>query len=208
MSIYTILSSGGMSRSVLAVLLVGVLALVYCTSCSSGPIADGIKSLKAKITGTSGMTNAFTRKSTSGSADPLSEGMTVAESARVVQKLGNVFNREDTLRDGSAYTSGTPGDAYDPINMGALKQTEIDAHKRGLSDMTPFNSYGPSGPNKTIRDDDEYMRNTGVPWVGGRPRTVKKVASGPQAGARQVTSASEKDIYQTHIISATEPTWG
>lgn len=152
--------------------------------------------------------NPFTRKSTSGSTDPLSEGMSVAESTRVVQKLSDVFNREDTLRDGSAYTSGRSGDAYDPINMGALKQTEIDAHKRGLSEMTPFNSYGPSGPNKTIRDDDEYTRNTGVPWVGGRPRTVKKVASGPQAGARQVTSASEKDIYQTHIISATEPTWG
>ena len=92
--------------------------------------------------------------------------------------------------------------------MGALKQTEIDAHKRGLSEMTPFNSYGPAGPNKTIRDDDEYTRNTGVPWVGGRPKTINKVASGPQAGARQVTSASEKDIYQAHLMSANAPTWG
>lgn len=197
-----------MSTCVLAILLVGVLALVYCTSCSSGPVANWVKSIKSRTIGASGMSNAFTRKSTSGSADPLSEGMSVAESTRVVQKLSDIFNREDTLRDGSAYTSGRPGDVYDPINMGALKQTEIDAHKRGLSEMTPFNSYGPSGPSKTIRDDDEYTRNTGVPWVGGRPRTVKKVASGPQAGARQVTSASQKDIYQTHIISAMEPTWG
>jgi hypothetical protein len=136
-------------NTVLAILLVLVLVLVYSTSCSTGPIAEKIKLLKAKITGKS-------------------EGMTVAESTRVVNKLGSIFDREDTLRDGSAYTSGNQGGAYDPINMGALKQTEIDAHKRGLSEMTPFNSYGPSGPNKTLRDDDEYTRNTGPKYFGKR----------------------------------------
>jgi hypothetical protein len=185
---------------VLGFLLVGILALVYCTSCSTGPIANGVKKLKARFAGGCGC---------SGSSDGgTKDGMTVNESLGVVKKLSSVFDREDTVRSGSQYTSDSNPDQYDPINMGALKQTEIDAHKRGLAEMTPFNSYGPAGPNKTIRDDDEYTRNTGVPWVGGRPRTINKVASGPQAGARQVTSASEKDIYQAHLMSANEPSWG
>lgn len=174
----------------------GILLVVYCTSCSTGPVADGVRKLKAKFASHG-----------CGCGNSKNDGMTVAESMRHVKKLGSVFGREDVASANQPYAPGM-GDQYDPINMGALKQTEIDAHKKGIADMNPFNSYGPAGPSKTLRDDDEYTRNTGVPWVGGRPRTVKKVASGPQAGARQVTSASEKDIYQTHLISASEPTWG
>lgn len=185
---------------VLAVLLVGILALVYCTSCSTGPIANGVKKLKARFAGGGCCSGS--------SGDETKSGMSVAEGTRVVSKLNSIFDKEDTVRSGSAYTSGSGEDAYDPINMGALKQTEIDAHKRGVADMTPFNSYGPAGPNKTIRDDDDWARSTGVPYVGGRPKGIKQLASGPQPGARQVPSTSDKDIYQAHLMSANEPTWG
>jgi hypothetical protein len=166
-------------------------------------VANGVRKLKARFTsrpgcGCSGSVPAASEKA---------EGMTVKESVAVAKKLGSVFEREDTANSEKPYGIGM-GDQYDPINMGALKQSEIDAHKRGIAEMAPFNSYGPAGPKKVLRDDDDYTRNTGVPWVGGRPRTLKKVASGPQAGARQVTSASEKDIYVTHLMSANEPTWG
>jgi len=177
---------------VLAVLLVGILVLVYCTSCSTGPVASAVKKLKSKISGKCGCPG---------------EGMSVKESVRVVKKLGNVFDREDVANSDVPYAPGMK-DQYDPINMGALKQTEIDAHKRGIAEMAPFQSYGPAAPNKVIRDDNDWLRSTGVPFVGGMPRALKRVASGPQAGARQTTSTSEKDIYMTHLASMNEPTWG
>ncbi len=180
------------SSVLLGCLLAGVLLLVYVSSTDDNVISRAW----ARVRG-----DGF------GSEDPLSEGMTVGESIRVVKKLNNVFDREDTVGNKVPFAPGSP-ESYDPINMGALKQTEIDAHKRSISELTPFNSYGPAGPDKAIRDDDEYTRNTGVTWIGGRPRTVKKFASGPQAGARQVTSASNRDIYLTHLLSKHEPTWG
>lgn len=135
------------------------------------------------------------------------EGMTMAETRRALSKIDRVFGKEDLSTDpGPAYNAPSDLARYDPLQMGALKQTEVDAHKRGLREMSPFASYGPAGSQRIIRDDDEYTRNTGVVWIGGRPRTVNKVMSGPQAGARQVTSTSEKDIRVTHIKSMTEPT--
>jgi hypothetical protein len=136
------------------------------------------------------------------------QGMTPGESLRLVSKLDSVFGKEDAASIEPDHVGPAAGAQYDPINMGALKQTEIDAHKRGLKEMSPFANTGPAAPNKILRDDDDYTRNTGVTWIGGRPRTVNKVVSGPQAGARQVTSTAEKDIRETHIRAMNAPQWG
>lgn len=190
-----------MSR-VLAALLVGILLLVYCTSCSSGPVADKVQKLKARFASRS--SGSGDRTSTD-NENATKDGMSIQESLGVVKKLGGIFDKEDVANSDVPYAPGM-GDQYDPIQMGALKQTEIDAHKRGLAEMAPFQSYGPS--MKVVRDDNDWLRSTGVPFVGGMPRSLKKLPSGPQAMARQVPSTSEKDIYATHLISASEPTWG
>jgi hypothetical protein len=147
--------------------------------------------------------------STSGFTSGGPEGMTVAESARTAAVIGNAFDREDTPPNNDVYLSGAPDGSYDPIQMGALKQTEVDAHNRGVSEMTPFNYLGPAKPSSAIRDDNDYMRNTGITPIGGlNPRTVNAVASGPQAGSRQAPSASDKDIQDLHLqqkYAATSP---
>lgn len=190
-----------MSR-VLAALLVGILLLVYCTSCSSGPVANKVQKLKARFANRSNVSDPQTALDKS---DATKDGMSIQESLGVVRKLGGIFDKEDVASPDFPYAPGV-GDQYDPIQMGALKQTEIDAHKRGLAEMAPFQSYGPS--MKVVRDDNDWLRATGVPFVGGMPRSLKKIPSGPQAMARQVPSTSEKDIYTTHLISASEPCWG
>lgn len=90
--------------------------------------------------------------------------------------------------------------SYDPIAMGAVKQSEIDAHHRNLAERSPFATVGTAGAKNVLRDDDEIYRDTGVKWVFRPPsRTFKTVLGGPQDGARQVGSVSEKDITKLHM---------
>lgn len=138
------------------------------------------------------------------------EGMTVNETTRVLSKIDNVFGTEDRSVDyGPDYIAPAGQSSYDPLQMGAVKQSEVDSHKRGIKEMSPFASYGPRPPQGVLRDDNEYMRNTGIIPIGGlNPRTVNVVMSGPQAGARGVVSTAEADIRDLHIKQSTSPSWG
>lgn len=201
---------------VLGVMLVIVILLIVGTMFPNGPVANAgrrvcgafSRNSSGGCTSCAGASSATPAAATTSGFVSGPEGMTVSESVRVVSKLGGVFDREDVPAKNDVYMSSSPDGSYDPIQMGALKPAEVAAHKHGFEEMTPFNYLGPVKPSSTLRDDDEYTRNTGVTWVGGRPRTVKQVASGPQAGARNVVSASDKDIQETHLISMYEPTWG
>lgn len=100
--------------------------------------------------------------------------------------------------------------SYDPIAMGAVKQSEVDAHYKNLAERSPFATVGTAGAKNVLRDDDEIYRNTGVKWVFRPPsRSFKTVLSGPQDGARQVGSVTQKDIVKQHFSEGgrTEYKW-
>ena len=139
----------------------------------------------------------------------MTQGMTDDESLRLLAKLSNMTSKENNSAMEKPFIGHESG-VYDPIQMGALKQSEVDSHNRSLREMMPFSYLGPAAPAKVIRDDDDFLRNTGVPWVGtgSNLTAVRGVMSGPQAAARQLTSTSEKDIAITHFKAATSPSWG
>lgn len=124
------------------------------------------------------------------------------------KKTSNIFSGRPSI-GALANKEGFSGDeddkmnvsssSYDPITMGAVKQSEVDAHYRNLEERSPFATVGTAGAKNVLRDDDEIYRNTGVKWVYRPPsRTFTTVLGGPQDGARQVGSVTEKDIFRQH----------
>jgi hypothetical protein len=135
------------------------------------------------------------------------QGMTNAETVNTLSKIGQVFDVEDDNVVPSPYVVDSSSN-YDPVRMGAIKANELEAHKRGLQDMAPFAYTGPARPSSFLRDDDPYYRATGIKSVGGVvPRSLRKAVSGPQAGARQVTTTSEVDLRAVHVDAALAPTY-
>jgi hypothetical protein len=97
---------------------------------------------------------------------------------------------------------------YDPISMGAIKQTEVDAHHKGLMERGSFSTTGAIQPSRVKRDDDPYTRETGVPWIGGLPnRAFNRKIGGPQSGARESVSASTKSIEELHRTANKSSVW-
>lgn len=139
-------------------------------------------------------------------ADP---DMSNGENRRTMDKLDTILSKENRSRLDPAFIGQESG-SYDPIMMGALKKTEVDAHRQSLREMLPFTQTGPAAPERMIRDDDEKTRNTGIVWLGtgGGQNALRLLASGPQGGARQVPSTSMKDIQITHILAENMPQWG
>jgi hypothetical protein len=97
---------------------------------------------------------------------------------------------------------------YDPIAMGAVKQSEVNAHYKGLKERSPFSTVGALSAGRVKRDDDPYSRETGVPWVGGVPhRAFNRRVGGPQSGARDTVSASAKAINELHQSASNANVW-
>lgn len=97
------------------------------------------------------------------------------------------------------YANGVPEggqiSTYDPVQMGAIKQSEVASHYNNLKDRSPFSAVGVTSAGSVRRDDDPYMRDSGIPWVGGLPRRAYKARDqGPGGGARQTISASASSL--------------
>jgi len=98
--------------------------------------------------------------------------------------------------------------SYDPIQMGAIKQSEVDSHYNNLKDRSPFSAVGVTSASSVRRDDDPYMRDSGVPWVGGIPRRAfKGEHQGPQGGARQTISASAESLDRLSKEASSSKSW-
>jgi hypothetical protein len=168
-----------------ALLFVAILVIIWCAS--STPFGMNVRGKVAKLAGRQGMTN--------------------DESVRLLSKIDTVFGKEDASVVPSPMIADSSS-SWDAVRAGALKESEVEAHKRSLADMSPFTYTGPARPTSFLRDDDPYYLNTGIKSVGGVvPRSLRKIVSGPQAGARQATSASEADIRYAHVCAALAPVY-
>jgi hypothetical protein len=130
------------------------------------------------------------------------EGMRQDYPPRIVSGSPTIKNIADTegFTDDGGDKMARESSSYDPLTMGAVKQSEVDAHYKNLAERSPFATVGTAGAKNVLRDDDEILRNTGVPWVFRPPsRSFKTVMGGPQDGARQVGSVTQKDITKQHF---------
>jgi hypothetical protein len=97
---------------------------------------------------------------------------------------------------------------YDPVQMGAIKKSEVDSHYANLKDRSPFSAVGVTSARSVRRDDDPYMRDSGVPWVGGIPRRAyKSMNQGPRGGARETISASSASLERLGREARNSKSW-
>jgi hypothetical protein len=186
----------------IALFIVVVLIVIYACSCSSGfdigkmSIASNpIRSFLMRFTNNDASENV-----TNEMDQPFS-----LTSNKAVDDVDQISSLE-----GFAGQSNSIGNVsvYDPIAMGAVKQTEVNAHYKGLKERSPFSTVGAIQPSRVKRDDDPYTRETGVPWVGGLPsRAFNRTIGGPQNGARESVSASSKSIEELHRSANKSPVW-
>ena len=172
-----------------ALFLVVVIIIIYAVTCSYdngediNPMAKGvdiIKSILFKI----GL------RDKDPNADPFSgSNASKGNTSGAINDLAALEGFDGNLNEVGDVSS------YDPVAMGAVKKSEVDAHYKNLKERSPFSTVGSAAPSSVRRDDDPFTRESGVPWVGGVPsRAFKPRTSGPQSGARQLNSTSSGSI--------------
>lgn len=198
-----------------ALFIVVVLIVIYAFTCAFG---WDVGKMSAKNNPITFVTSAVSRGVTllvgsvaSGTASGVEAGV-----ADLDQPFSLTSNKTENDIDQLAELEGYAGQqnaiggvsVYDPISMGAVKQKEVSAHYKNLKERSPFSTVGSIQPSRVKRDDDPYMRETGVPWVGGLPsRAFNRRVGGPQAGARDSISASSKSVEELYRSANEAPVW-
>lgn len=184
----------------IALFIVVVLIVIYACSCSFG---YDIGEMSISNNPVSSMLMRF-KDTAESNPDEMDQPFSLT-SNKAVDDVDQI-----AMLEGFAGQSNSIGNVsvYDPIAMGAVKQTEVNSHYKGLKERSPFSTVGAIQPSRVKRDDDPYIRETGVPWVGGLPsRAFNRNIGGPQNGARESVSASSKSIEELYRSANKAPVW-
>lgn len=170
------------------VLLVAI--IVYIVACTQTKNNDPVRWIKKSTSSN----YAKSQKATDSIFDTLDDGFDVGPKASTLDSMSDIMGSEGMENGPSGEEQLARVQMYDPLTQGGLKKTEIESHYKNLSERSPFATVGAARADQFVRDDDEIAR-TGIPWVFRPPtRAYNNANSGPQSGARQVTSESGANI--------------
>lgn len=198
----------------LALSIVLVLIIIYWVTCAFG---IDLSNMSAKNNPITWITNKFVRGAaivSSSMASGIAAGLKDTDqpfALGTIQPKGPSLDELSSLegyagQDGDSVQTGV----YDPLEMGVVKKKEVESHYQNLSERSPFSSVGTAPARAYERDDDPYLRESGVPWVGGLPNRAFAKAmggGGPQSGARETTGASADSIAELQRIASNAPKW-
>jgi hypothetical protein len=179
-----------------ALFIVVVIIIIYAITCSSDQKDGGFNPMEKGVDMVKSLLFKVGLRDTDPTKDPFSnEHISKNNTPAAMDHLSSLEGFDVNLNshdDISGHVS-----SYDPIAMGAVKKSEVDAHHKNLKERSSFSTVGTAAPSSVRRDDDPFIRESGVPWVGGVPsRAFKAKSSGPQDGARQLNSTSANSIKE------------